>query len=202
MLSSFSHANVPRDITESAAQTSRTSMPRGKKGVLNICKWQSSATATPFLWGNNRQKILRYIALFVQKNIRVKSLDYGCVRALPREDIQPGDCFFSKVLHIRCSWKDTDTIDYLASHIMLFSNLLQKKYRKTPNSWYTHSCISSFSIEKNQELRALLGLMCGHRRVKGNAAETERKICKSNDTICESLCGHRRAEPSAAETQI
>ena len=38
MLSSFSHANVPRYITESAAQTSRTSMPRRKKGVLKICK--------------------------------------------------------------------------------------------------------------------------------------------------------------------
>ena len=41
-----------------------------------------------------RLEILRDTAFFVQKNIRVKSLDYGCVRALPSEDIQPGDCFF------------------------------------------------------------------------------------------------------------
>ena len=33
---------------------------------------------------------------------------------------------FSKVLRIRSSCKDTDTIDYLASHIMLFSNFLQR----------------------------------------------------------------------------
>ena len=41
-----------------------------------------------------RQEILRYTAFFVQKNIRVKPLDYGCVRALPREDVQPGDWLF------------------------------------------------------------------------------------------------------------
>ena len=38
-----------------------------------------------------RQEILRYTTFFVQKNIRVKPLDYGCVRALPKEDVQPGD---------------------------------------------------------------------------------------------------------------
>ena len=41
-----------------------------------------------------RQEILRYTAFFVQKNILVKPLDYGCVRALPREDVQPGDWLF------------------------------------------------------------------------------------------------------------
>ena len=88
MLSSFSHANVPRDITESAAQTSRTSMPRKNAQDLQIAKFCDSHSVSV---RKIRQKILRYTALFVQKDFRVKPLDYGCVRALPKEDVQPGD---------------------------------------------------------------------------------------------------------------
>ena len=88
MLSSFSHANVRRDITGSATQTSRTSMPRENAQDLQIAKFCDSHSVSV---RKIRQKMLRYIALIVQNNIRVKPLDYGCVRALPKEDVQPGD---------------------------------------------------------------------------------------------------------------
>ena len=73
------------------------------KGGFNVCGYKKIAQdlqiaklcdSHSVVVRKIHQEILRDTAFFVQKNIRVKSLDYGCVRALPREDIQPGDWFF------------------------------------------------------------------------------------------------------------
>ena len=88
----YNHVRMPtyQEILRSQQQRLRAQACIGKRAAqyLQIAKFCDSH---PVSVRKIRQKMLRYTALFVQNNIRVKPLDYGCVRALPKEDVQPGD---------------------------------------------------------------------------------------------------------------
>ena len=148
MLSSCSHANVPRDITESAAQTSRTSMPRGKKRgaqYLQMAKLCDSHSVS--VRKQSSENIALYRALCSKEYPCQTAGLWMCTGAAQRRRT-------TKRLALRRSYLFS-VQGRIQIQLMIWrvisspSRTFYRKYKRMQNRWYTHLCIAALTIEEH-----------------------------------------------------